>query len=122
MVFNDWHLQGHEELFSPLLRHLIFQAGATRTLLDITYQGTRRLVEPYALSYKVRKDGVGQEYLLVYDQSGGRTGPGIKIFLARHIESIHLTKKSFTPRFPIELPPPGGFSSEVFFAGRARKK
>jgi hypothetical protein len=48
--------------------------------LELEYDGTRRLVEPYSLVFKTRKsDGFGQEYFYVYDQTGGRTsGPGTK--------------------------------------------
>jgi hypothetical protein len=64
--------------FPAELRMPIMQAGRSQTLLRITYDGVPRLVEPYALSFKWRKDGAGQEYLYVWDRTGGRSGPGRK--------------------------------------------
>ena len=110
-----------EEFFDASQRQIIFTAGHTQTLLDVIYKNYRRFVEPYALCYKVRKDGVGQEYLLVYDHQGGETPPGIKTFMARHVQALANTARVFKPRLPIELPPPGGFCAEVFFKGRKKR-
>ena len=57
--------------FPAELRTPIMQAGRSQTLLRITYDGVPRMVEPYALSFKWRKDGAGQEYLYVWDRTGG---------------------------------------------------
>src|SRR5262249_27306801 len=54
-------------------------AASDRRLVQLTYDGVPRVVEPYALVFKRRQDGHGEEYLYVYDRTGGRTsGPGIK--------------------------------------------
>jgi len=58
------------------------EAASNLTMLDITYDGHRRLIEPYSLVFKRRKDGFGQEYFYAFDRTGGRTsGPGLKTFL-----------------------------------------
>lgn len=61
------------------LRMPIMEAGGDRRLVRLTYDGVTRIVEPYALAYKRRKDGHAEEYLYVYDRTGGRSSPpGIK--------------------------------------------
>jgi predicted nucleotidyltransferase component of viral defense system len=107
--------------FPPALRNTILQAAADLTLLRMRYQGSERLVEPYALAYTVRRsDGIAQEYFWAYDRTGGRSGPGIKSFLRSRVQSLENTSKTFQPRFVVELarsPTRGGVSS---FAGRRR--
>jgi len=77
-------------MFFPVeYRNTIFEAGTSMTMLDIVYDGIRRMVEPYSLVYKERKDGVAREYLYVYDTIGGRTsGPSIKAFVHTNIQEI----------------------------------
>lgn len=67
---------GLEELFAPFgygqaleraffpaeLRNPILEAGGNRKLIELRYHGVTRLVEPYSLAFKRRKDGVAQEY------------------------------------------------------------
>ena len=70
-------------------------------LLRVTYDGHSRLVEPYSLRYKRRKDGHAEEYLYVWDRTGGRSsGPGLKTFLNGKIQSVEATDDTFEPRFP----------------------
>ncbi|WP_036306367.1 nucleotidyl transferase AbiEii/AbiGii toxin family protein, partial [Methyloglobulus morosus] len=66
------------------VRNAILEAGRNRRLIEMTYSGYRRLVEPYRLEYYVRKkDGVGNEYLWGWDTIGGQSSePGIKMFFA----------------------------------------
>ena len=76
--------EGTQLAFFPAeLRTPIMQAGRSQTLLHITYDGVARLVEPYSLEFKWSKSGAGQEYLYVWDQTGGRSGP-------RHQEPVQL--------------------------------
>jgi hypothetical protein len=56
--------------FPSHLRSPILQAGNEQRLLRLTYDGVSRLVEPYSLVYKQRKDGHREEYLYVYDANG----------------------------------------------------
>jgi predicted nucleotidyltransferase component of viral defense system len=91
--------------FPPELRNVIMEGAQSHTLLRLTYQGRTRLVEPYSLVFKVRRasDGVAQEYFYGYDQTGGRSGPGIKAFLQGNVDHLESTAEPFVPRFPIEL-------------------
>ena len=63
-------------------------AGDTLTLLKVRYKDVERLVEPYSLQFKQRRDGVAKEYLYLYDRTGGReSGPGDKTFVSENMES-----------------------------------
>ncbi|MGI3228769.1 hypothetical protein ACRJ4B_38200 [Streptomyces sp. GTA36] len=96
------------------------EAGASRTLLRLTYEGTLRMVEPYSLHFKRRKDGVAQEYLYVYDRTGGRSGPGIKGLLNYKINNVEVTEEKFDPRYEIELAKAGEFADRTTFGGTFR--
>lgn len=95
---------GYLSHYSSEQRNLVMEAGRTQTLLQIHYDGLPRLVEPYSLVYKVRKDGVGREYFYGYCIQGGRSGgEGIRSYTQDKMKSIQLTDQKFEPRFPIEL-------------------
>jgi len=118
-VFAGLHVDyyGQIAFYPSKFRNVIMQAANNLTLLDITYDGRRRLVEPYSLVFKRRKDGFGQEYFYAYDQTGGRaTGPGIKTFLHPKIQSLVNTDQAFEPRLPMELGKAGEFAAKPFFA------
>jgi len=103
------------------LRNIIMEAANNLTLLDITYDGYRRLIEPYSLVFKRRKDGFGQEYFYAYDRTGGRTGgPGLKTFLHPKIQSLAKTEQGFEPRMPIELGKAGEFAGRTYFGAGFR--
>ena len=120
-----------EELFSPFgtfdrmsnaffpaqLRNKILEAGSAKKLLRISYQGYERLMEPYALVYKRRvSDNVGQEYLYVWDRSGGRSGTvGIKTLLNPDIRSLDIVEEFFEPRYEIELSKAGEQTGRGYF-------
>jgi predicted nucleotidyltransferase component of viral defense system len=105
--------------FPSRLRNPILDAGRAQTILDITYNGLRRMVEPYTLTYKRRKDGVAREYLGVWDRTGGSSPPGFKWMVADQVGSIANTTEVFEPRYEIELSKAGesfgstGFSTKV---------
>lgn len=107
---------GRLAFYPSHLRNIIMQAASDLTLLDATYDGHRRLIEPYSLVFKRRKDGFGQEYFYAYDQTGGRSsGPGIKTFLHPKIQSLANTDQTFEPRLPIELGKAGEFAAKTYF-------
>jgi hypothetical protein len=91
--------------FSWDARNVIVAAGRSRTLVELTYDGFRRLIEPYKIEYYVRKtDGIGSEYFWGYDHSGGKSGRiGMKQFFCSKIRLARATDKSFVPRYPIDL-------------------
>jgi predicted nucleotidyltransferase component of viral defense system len=112
---------GQIAFYPSHFRNMIMQAASDLTLLDITYDGRRRLVEPYSLVFKRRKDGFGQEYFYAYDQTGGRTtGPGIKTFLHPKIQSLAKTDQAFEPRLPVELGKAGEFAGKTYFGAGFR--
>jgi predicted nucleotidyltransferase component of viral defense system len=107
--------------FPAELRTPIMHAGRSQTLLRMTYDGVQRLAEPYALAFKWRKGGTGQEYLYVWDQTGGRSsGPGIKSLFNWKITSLENTDIKFEPRFEIELAKAGEYSERTIFSSSRR--
>lgn len=85
------------------------ESAGSQTMLRLRYAGVNRLVEPYALSFKSRRDGTAREYLYAYDTTGGRSsGPGIKTFVPGKVQAAENTDIKFEPRFEIELKKAGG--------------
>ena len=113
-IFPD-HLYRSFEFFGPELRNPIMQAGRDLTCLNIVYNGTSRLVEPYSLKYMERKDGNEREYLYVYDRVGGNSGPGPKSLVAENISAISNTDQKFEPRWPVELSKSGEIPNDRYF-------
>ena len=94
------------------------QAGHDLTLLRIRYHGIERMVEPYSLKYKQRRDGLAREYLYVYDRTGGRnSGPGLKSLVYQGVNSIENTDMQFEPRCEVELSKAGQLFGETYFKG-----
>lgn len=112
--------QWYERAFFPAeLRNPILEAGSGRKLLALRYHGVTRLVEPYALTFKRRKDGAARVYFYAFDRTGGRTsGPSIKSFVATDIESLELTDELFEPRYEVELAKAGDADTADHFRGR----
>lgn len=112
---------GHRPSFTYFpadLREVIMEGGRLRRILNLVYDGFERKVEPYSLTFKRRRDGVGREYFYGWDQSGGRSGEiGIKSFTADKVQSLVITDEPFEPRFPIELTKAGEYFSKPFFSG-----
>lgn len=106
-LFSIYHDNGYKDFafFGPELRGPIMEAGRSQTLLKIRYNGADRLVEPYALKYQRRRDGVEREYLYVFNLTGGNNPPGMRSFVAQNIQSIENTIQKFIPRngYQIEL-------------------
>ena len=107
----------HPSMFFPAeLRNPILRAASERTLLRVTYDGYARDAEPYSLVFRRRLDSVGQEYLYVYDRTGGRHGPGIKSWQRSGIQRLVNTDIPFEPRYPIELSKAGDRETAGYFA------
>ena len=112
--------------FPSNLRNPIMQAGSERRLVRLTYDGVSRIVEPYSIAFKTRKDGHGDEYLYVYDRTGGRSGPGLKSLIYQKVQRLEVLDERFVPRYPIELSKVGtGYFARPFggqrsLAGRFR--
>jgi len=83
--------------------------------LRFVYDGLERVIEPYALVCKRRKDGVAREYLYGWDLRGGRSGEvGIKSYIADKVHSVAILDQTFEPRFPIELIKSTGYFTKPF--------
>ena len=105
------------DYFSASHRNILMDAGASQKLVRMVYDGLERLVEPYALTYKIRKDGVGREYFYGVDIKGGRSGKvGIKTYTEDKVQSIEPTDEEFSPQFPIELSKAGESFGPSYFA------
>jgi predicted nucleotidyltransferase component of viral defense system len=123
-LFTSFREHGYGQLafFPAELRTPIMEAGRRQTLLQITYDGFPRLVEPYSLSFKWRKGGVGQEYLYVWDRTGGRSsGPGFKSLLNGKVSSLDTTDIRFEPRYEIELAKAGEYGDRTTFTSHRRR-
>jgi hypothetical protein len=70
-------------------------AGANHLLVELDYQASTRLIEPYAL----RRSEAGD--LLVYAIKA-QTGE-VRAYRVDRIEGVHITDTAFTPRYAIEL-------------------
>ncbi len=105
--------------FPAMLRNPIMEAADSQTLLRLRYSGIDRLVEPYSLTFKTRRDGIAREYLYAYDTTGGRSsGAGIKTFVPGNVQAVENTDIEFKPRFEIELKKAGGTETVGRFEGR----
>jgi hypothetical protein len=70
-------------------------AGANHLLVELGYQGTTRIIEPYAL----RRSRAGN--LLVYAIKVA-TG-GVRSYRVDRIQGVRVTNTSFVPQYAIEL-------------------
>lgn len=89
--------------FGPEFRNAILKAGRDMTLLKVVYLNHERMIEPYALKFQERKDGVAKEYFYVYDRVGSKNNPDWKTFVAENFQSIENTDEKFNPQYEIEL-------------------
>lgn len=78
-------------------------AGANYLIVEVGYQGTKRLIEPYSL--RRTKDG----HLLLY---GVKTATGeVRGYRVDRIESIEVTNQPFRPRYAVEFSSTGPLSA-----------
>ncbi|MBU8764158.1 nucleotidyl transferase AbiEii/AbiGii toxin family protein [Micrococcus luteus] len=112
--------RGELAFFPSHFRNTILEAGQKMMMLQVNYNGTVRLVEPYSLVYKVTKQGIGSEYLYVFDTtSRPDSAPSVKSFMHTKIDSIELTDIKFQPRFEVEISKAGEYQDNTYF-GRSR--
>lgn len=101
--------------FPSQSRSNIMESARLHRLLRFMYDGLERVIEPYALVSKRRKDGVAREYLYGWDLRGGRSGEvGIKSYIADKVHSVAILDQTFEPRFPIELTKSTGYFARPF--------
>jgi hypothetical protein len=70
-------------------------AGANHLLVELGYQGSRRLIEPYAL----RRSKAGNLLVYAIKADGGE----VRAYRVDRIESVGVTDQTFAPRYAIEL-------------------
>jgi hypothetical protein len=123
-LFAPYAAGGRGELafYPSRLRNPILEAGAGRKLLKITYHGATRIMEPYSLVFKRRKDGVAQEYFYAWDRTGGYSGPGVKTLLHHYIQALDVLEEIFEPRYEITLSKAGDSSENGYFAGNRGRR
>lgn len=96
----------------------IMESARLHRLLRFMYEGLERVIEPYALVFKRRRDGIAREYLYGWDLRGGRSREvGIKSYIADKVHSVAILKETFEPRFPIELTKSSGYFARPFSSG-----
>jgi hypothetical protein len=104
--------------FPSQSRATIMESARMNRRLQFVYDGLVRVVEPYALVFKRRRDGVGREYFYGWDCIGGRSGEvGIKSYIADKVHSVTILEETFVPRFPVELTKSSGYFGESYFSG-----
>lgn len=117
-LFAGYDFGGRADLvfFPAKQRNPIMDAGAELRLMSVDYDNVRRIVEPYSLVYKARRDGHREEYLYVWDRTGGRrSGPGIKTFFHQKIRDLKVLDERFQPRFPVDIGKAGEFGARNYF-------
>lgn len=109
--------RGELAFYPSRLRNPIMQVGADRRLLRVTYHGATRIMEPYSLVFKRRKDGAAQEYFYAWDRTGGHSRPGIKTLFHYDIQALDVLGETFEPRYEVTLAKAGDNSQSSYFAG-----
>ncbi|HNZ65230.1 MAG TPA: nucleotidyl transferase AbiEii/AbiGii toxin family protein [Smithella sp.] len=91
----------HDRTSSPL--HLIRFAAANHLCVNLQYQGTTRLIEPYSL--RMTKDGNLLLYAVKHDTREDRS------YRVDRISDAHVSDIPFVPRYKIELTESGPLSA-----------
>jgi predicted nucleotidyltransferase component of viral defense system len=106
--------------FPSSLRNPILEAADSMTMLKLLYSGVERLVEPYELVFKIKKNGQAREYFYAYDTVGGRSSkPGLKTFVSDGVQFLENTDIRFEPRFPVEISKSGGAETVSKFKSKS---
>jgi predicted nucleotidyltransferase component of viral defense system len=103
-IDETWHPPAMAQAWytaTPL--ELIRFAAANRLCVDLAYQGTRRLIEPYSL----RRTREGNLLLFAVRHQTGED----RSYRVDRIQGAEVTKEPFTPRYVVELTPSGPISA-----------
>lgn len=95
VMIQAWHAG------TPL--ELIRFAAANRLCVDLTYQGSRRLIEPYSL--RRTRDGNLLLYAVKHHTGEDRS------YRVDRIQGAQVTQQPFVPRYAVELTPSGPISA-----------
>jgi len=82
---------------------IIRYAAASRLCVNLAYQGSRRLIEPYSL--RRTRDGNLLLYAVKHDTKEDRS------YRVDRIQGVEVTKIPFTPRYAVELSATGPISA-----------
>lgn len=117
-LFGDQkdHIPYRLSFFSPELRQLIMNAGRNKHLMELSYDGATRVIEPYSLKLRIRQDGGGGEYFYAYNRSGGSSPPDIRAFVPEKIQGLKELDEVFDPRFEIEVCKAGDIPQNPHFS------
>ncbi|GFP32674.1 hypothetical protein HKBW3S42_00980 [Candidatus Hakubella thermalkaliphila] len=88
---------------TPTPLEVIRSAAANRLCVDLTYQGSRRLIEPYSL--RRTRDGNLLLYAVKHNTGEDRS------YRVDRIQGAEVTKVPFTPRYIVELTSSGPISA-----------
>ena len=103
---------GEQLFFGSEHRNLIMEAGAERRLMQISYHGVQRVIEPYALSYKKAEGKPAREYFYAHDRT---RGDQIKTFLNTDVVALEILDEKFEPRHEVELSKAGEEARKGYF-------
>lgn len=103
---------GEQLFFGSEHRNLIMEAGAERRLMQISYHGVERIIEPYALCYKKAEGKPAREYFYAHDRT---RGDQIKTFLNTDISALEILDEKFEPRYEVELSKAGEEARKGYF-------
>ena len=84
---------------APIPLEIVRFAGANRLCVDLAYQGSRRLIEPY--SFRRTKDGNLLLHAVKHETGEPRS------YRVDRIQGAQLSQVSFSPRYVVELTPTG---------------
>lgn len=106
-VDETWHAPAMAQAWhtSAPLEAIRF-AAANRLCVDLTYKGTHRLIEPYAL--RRTKDGDLLLFAVKHNTGEDRS------YRVDRIQGAKVTKTTFTPRYVIELSAAGPISAPPY--------
>jgi predicted nucleotidyltransferase component of viral defense system len=81
-------------------REAIIEAGKTRQLIRLLYNGLIRNIEPYSFRYRWVKKGYGAEYFYGFDRTKDQT---IKSFFLHQIQGVSILPQQYVPRWVVEF-------------------
>ena len=89
-------------------------AAVNRLLVNLGYNGSNRLIEPYSL----RRTRAGNVVLYGFRAEGG----GIRSYRIDRIQSVTVTGNPFNPRYVVEFPQSGAMPAHPWRSGRGRSR
>lgn len=115
-LFSGSRGWGRGIFFPSEYRNPILEAGSRARLIRVVYKGVARVVEPYSLRFKRKKDGTAREYLYVHEITKGEGSTNeTRQYVADRMQSIQVLDEGFDPRYPVELSSAGEYGPKRDF-------